>query len=96
MPNTNRTLSILSAVLSVSGFVLLAWTLLDPLGGPWWRFGVSSALGFLGFLSGFLDRRTGVNRANSIGFYTGVVVVLCWVVLVPFGTIALYSGSQPS
>lgn len=35
MPNTNRTLSILSAVLSVSGFVLLAWTLLDQLGGPW-------------------------------------------------------------
>lgn len=96
MPPANRTLSTVSAALSLIGLSLLAWALIDPLGGPWWRFGLSSALGFLGFFIGFIDRRSGPNRANSIGFYTGVAVVLAWVVLVPFSTVPTVSGTLPA
>ena len=85
MSGTNRPLSIVAAVASIAGLILLGWFLLEP-DGPSWRFLASIVAGAVGAVLGFVDGRSGRNTANRIGLYLGVAVVVADILIVTWLT----------
>lgn len=81
MPNSNRQLSIVSAIASVIGTFLLGFFIWDN-GTNALAFWLSGLGGLLGMAIGLVDRRAGHNKANTIGLWLGLAVIAAIILLI--------------